>query len=145
MFIIISNEQFLQGFLEITTGVMDSLKRVCPIFLHLDKHFLTKDFKTNLKSEIMNVVNQEVTDKYIMKVLDLMVSTKSCQHHNTMKESLCKHLFTLNPDYYDLKPKLFSTFLEESFMNEVRSEKPRPTPDIDCKVVVVKKIFSFLS
>jgi len=120
----ISNEQFLQGFLEVTTGVMDSLKRICPIFLHMDKHFLTKTFKTNLKTEIMNILNQEVTDKYILKLLDLMVSTKSCQHHNAMKESLCKHLFILNPEYFDLKPKLFSMFLEDSFMSEVRSERP---------------------
>ena len=112
-----------------------------PIFTYMNRFYIEAKLHTDLKTELTKIFSSLVADKHVARLVLLMAKAqalpfsvrlyyypfvkvkKLCQTLNQVKmyiilqvhpevmATLCKHLYTLNPEYTEINPSLFSSFL----------------------------------
>ena len=90
-----------------------ALGGIVPIFTYMNRFYIEAKLHTDLKTELTKIFSSLVADKHVARLVPLMAKAQALPFsvHPEVMSTLCKHLFTLNPEYTEINPALFSSFL----------------------------------
>ena len=109
----VGDDKFIQEFHQALVQYFHALGGIVPIFTYMNRFYIEAKLGTDLKTELTRVFSSLVADKHVARLVQLMVSAQSRPFSvppSTMS-TLCKHLYTLNPDYSAIQPALFAAYL----------------------------------
>ena len=77
------------------------------------RFYIEAKLHTDLKTELTKLFSCLVADKHVKRLINLMVMVQSIPFSvpPDIMATLCRHLYTLNPDYANIHPGLFSSYL----------------------------------
>jgi len=104
---------FISEFHKALIQYFHALGGIVPIFTYMNRFYIETKLHTDLKTELMKVFSSLVSDQHIRRLLPLLSEAKSRPFAiaPAVMSTMCKHLYHLNPEYAQLEPKLFSSFL----------------------------------
>jgi len=129
----VGDDKFIQEFHQALVQYFHALGGIVPIFTYMNRFYIEAKLGTDLKTELTRVFSSLVADKHVARLVQLMVSAQSRPFSvppSTMS-TLCKHLYTLNPDYSAIQPALFAAYLpnvgprmtEEDLQAQINSDR----------------------
>ena len=79
----------------------------------MNRFYIEAKLHTDLKTELTKIFSSLVADKHVVRLVPLMAQAQAQPFsvHPEVMSTLCKHLYTLNPEYTEINPSLFSSFL----------------------------------
>ena len=109
----VGDDKFIQEFHQALVQYFHALGGIVPIFTYMNRFYIEAKLQTDLKTELTRVFSSLVADKHVTRLVNLMVSAQSRPFSvpPATMATLCKHLYTLNPDYSAIQPGLFSAYL----------------------------------
>ena len=109
----VGDDKFIQEFHQALVQYFHALGGIVPIFTYMNRFYIEAKLGTDLKTELTRVFSSLVADKHVTRLVNLMVSAQSRPFSvpPATMSTLCKHLYTLNPDYSAIQPGLFSAYL----------------------------------
>ena len=90
-----------------------ALGGIVPIFTYMNRFYIEAKLHTDLKTELTKIFSSLVADKHVARLVPLMARAQAQPFsvHPEVMSTLCKRLYTLNPEYTEINPNLFSSFL----------------------------------
>jgi len=109
----VSDDQFIAEFHKALVQYFHALGGIVPIFTYMNRFYIEAKLHTDLKTELTKLFSSLVADKHVTRLVNLMVTARSQPFSvpPATMATLCRHLYTLNPDYSAIQPGLFSSYL----------------------------------
>jgi len=109
----VSDNQFISEFHKALVQYFHALGGIVPIFTYMNRFYIEAKLHTDLKTELTKLFSCLVADKHVKRLVNLMVMVQSIPFSvpPDIMATLCRHLYTLNPDYANIHPGLFSSYL----------------------------------
>jgi len=109
----IGDDSFITEFHQALVQYFHALAGIVPIFTYMNRFYIEAKLHTDLKTELTKVFSSLVADKHVARLVPLMARAQAQPFsvHPEVMSNLCKHLYTLNPEYSEINPSLFSSYL----------------------------------
>ncbi|XP_052228892.1 CDK2-associated and cullin domain-containing protein 1-like isoform X2 [Dreissena polymorpha] len=105
--------RFLDRFASIMNQYLTALGGIVPIFNYMNRFYVETKLKTDLNEELRKLFQTTVVDTYISLVLTALEEAHSTPFSvpPATMSSLVKNLYSLSPDYANIKPHVFSVYI----------------------------------
>ncbi|XP_052773256.1 CDK2-associated and cullin domain-containing protein 1-like [Mya arenaria] len=104
---------FLDKFSFILNQYLTALSGIVPIFNYMNRFYVETKLKTDLNDELRKLFRNRIVDTHITLVLSLLEEAHSKPFTVSPPTMSClvKNLYSLNCDYANLKPSVFSKYI----------------------------------
>jgi len=107
------DDAFIAEFHKALVQYFHALAGVVPIFTYMNRFYIQSKLNTDLRSELIKIFSNLVSDPLMHKLVPLMVQAQARPFliPPDVMSTMCKRLYQLNPDYSHMEPRLFSNYL----------------------------------
>ncbi|XP_063347447.1 CDK2-associated and cullin domain-containing protein 1 [Pelmatolapia mariae] len=108
-------ENFIENFNIALTQYIASLQCIVPVFMYLNKFYIESKLNRDLREDLMKLFAEHVAEKHVNTLMPLLIKARSMPFEvqpSTMA-SVVKGLYSLQPEWAQLAPDLFSGFIPQ--------------------------------
>ncbi|XP_054655597.1 CDK2-associated and cullin domain-containing protein 1 [Dunckerocampus dactyliophorus] len=108
-------ENFVESFNAALTQYIASLQCIVPVFMYLNKFYIESKLNRDLRQELMNLFADHVAEEHVNKLMPLLIKAHAMPFEvqpSTMA-SVVTGLHSLRPEWAQLAPALFSSFIPQ--------------------------------
>ncbi|XP_008320326.1 CDK2-associated and cullin domain-containing protein 1 isoform X2 [Cynoglossus semilaevis] len=108
-------ENFIQNFNVALTEFIASLQCIVPVFMYLNKFYVESKLNRDLKEDLMKLFAYHVAEKHVNTLMPLLIEAHSLPFkvQPATMASVVKGLYSLQPEWAQLAPALFSAFIPQ--------------------------------
>ncbi|KAF7666877.1 hypothetical protein LDENG_00089950 [Lucifuga dentata] len=108
-------ENFIDNFNIALTQYTASLQCIVPVFMYLNKFYIESKLNRDLKDDLMKLFADHVAEKHMNTLMPLLIKAHSMpfQVQPSTMASVVKGLYSLQPDWAQFAPALFSGFIPQ--------------------------------
>ncbi|CAJ1066576.1 CDK2-associated and cullin domain-containing protein 1 isoform X2 [Xyrichtys novacula] len=108
-------ENIIENFSDALNRYTASLQCIVPVFMHLNKSYIEPKLNRDLKMELMKLFADHVAEKHVNTLISLLVQANATpfQVQPSTMASIVKGLYSLRPEWAELAPALFSSFIPQ--------------------------------
>ncbi|XP_012711078.2 CDK2-associated and cullin domain-containing protein 1 isoform X1 [Fundulus heteroclitus] len=119
-------ENLIENFNVALTQYLASLQCIVPVFIYLNKFYIESKLNRDLKEDLMKLFADHVAEKHLSKLMPLLIKAHSMpfQVQPSTMASVVKGLYSLRPEWAQLAPALFSSFIPQIHPPAVESRLP---------------------
>lgn len=120
------SENLIENFNVALTQYTASLQCIVPVFIYLNKFYIESKLNRDLKEDLMKLFADHVAEKHLDALMPLLIKahSKPFQVQPSTMASVVKGLYTLRPEWAQLAPGLFSSFIPQIHPPAVESQLP---------------------
>ncbi|ESP03732.1 hypothetical protein LOTGIDRAFT_136878 [Lottia gigantea] len=109
----VNKREFVERFAFTMNQYLQALAGIVPIFNYMNRFYVENKLKTDLNEELRKIFRIQVVDNQISHILNLVDETSSQPFviSPPVMARLIQNLYSLNPEYVNLKPNLFSRYI----------------------------------
>ncbi|XP_008428233.1 CDK2-associated and cullin domain-containing protein 1 isoform X2 [Poecilia reticulata] len=117
-------ENLIENFNIALTQYLASLQCIVPVFIYLNKFYIESKLNRDLKEDLMKLFADHVAEEHLRKLMPLLIKAHSMpfQVHPSTMASVVKGLYSLRPEWAQLAPALFSSFIPQIHPPAVESQ-----------------------
>nr|XP_057920223.1 CDK2-associated and cullin domain-containing protein 1 [Doryrhamphus excisus] len=108
-------ENFIESFNTALTQYIASLQCIVPVFMYLNKFYIESKLNRDLRQDLMNLFADRVAEEHVNKLMPLLIKAQTMPFKvqpSTMA-SVVTGLHSLRPEWAQLAPALFSSFIPQ--------------------------------
>ncbi|MEQ2262828.1 CDK2-associated and cullin domain-containing protein 1, partial [Xenotaenia resolanae] len=119
-------ENLIENFNVALTQYLASLQCIVPVFIYLNKFYIESKLNRDMKEDLMKLFADHVAEKHLSKLMPLLIKAHSMpfQVQPSTMASVVKGLYSLRPEWAQLAPALFSSFIPQIHPAAVESRLP---------------------
>ncbi|XP_054877767.1 CDK2-associated and cullin domain-containing protein 1 isoform X2 [Poeciliopsis prolifica] len=119
-------ENLIENFNIALTQYLASLQCIVPVFIYLNKFYIESKLNRDLKEDLMKLFADHVAEEHLSKLMPLLIKAHSMpfQVQPSTMASVVKGLHSLRPEWAQLAPALFSSFIPQIHPPAVESQLP---------------------
>ncbi|KAM4729204.1 CDK2-associated and cullin domain-containing protein 1 isoform 2-T2 [Anableps anableps] len=119
-------ENLIENFNIALTQYLASLQCIVPVFIYLNKFYIESKLNRDLKEDLMKLFADHVAEEHLSKLMPLLIKAHSMpfQVQPSTMASVVKGLYSLRPEWAQLAPALFSSFIPQIHPPAVESQLP---------------------
>lgn len=119
-------ENLIENFNVALTQYLASLQCIVPVFIYLNKFYIESKLNRDLKEDLMKLFADNVAEEHLSKLMPLLIKAHSMpfQVEPSTMASVVKGLYSLRPEWAQLAPALFSSFIPQIHPPAVESQLP---------------------
>ncbi|XP_038140077.1 CDK2-associated and cullin domain-containing protein 1 [Cyprinodon tularosa] len=119
-------QSLIENFNVALTQYLASLQCIVPVFIYLNKFYIESKLNRDLKEDLMKLFADHVAEKHLSKLMPLLIKAHSMpfQVQPSTMASVVKGLYSLRPEWAQLAPALFSSFIPQIHPPAVESRLP---------------------
>ncbi|KAJ8359954.1 hypothetical protein SKAU_G00164790 [Synaphobranchus kaupii] len=117
-------EKFIEKFSTVLTRYMAALESIVPIFIYMNKFYIETKLNRDLRDDLVRLFTDHVADKHVDTLMPLLLKAQSTPFQITPSTmaSVVRGLYSLRPDWVQLAPALFSSFIPQIHPPVLQSE-----------------------
>ncbi|XP_035255324.1 CDK2-associated and cullin domain-containing protein 1 [Anguilla anguilla] len=117
-------DKFIEKFDSVLTRYMAALESIVPIFIYMNKFYIETKLNRDLRDDLVRLFTDNVADKHVNTLMPLLLKAQSTPFQITPStmESVVRGLYSLRPDWVQLAPALFSSFIPQIHPPVLQSE-----------------------
>ncbi|XP_014847797.1 PREDICTED: CDK2-associated and cullin domain-containing protein 1 isoform X1 [Poecilia mexicana] len=117
-------ENLIENFNIALTQYLASLQCIVPVFIYLNKFYIESKLNRDLKEDLMKLFADHVAEEHLSKLMPLLIKAHSMpfQVQPSTMASVVKGLYSLRPEWAQLAPALFSSFIPQIHPPAVESQ-----------------------
>ncbi|GAB1604028.1 CDK2-associated and cullin domain-containing protein 1-like [Argonauta hians] len=104
---------FVEQFSVLMNQYLQALNGIVPIFNYMNRFYVETKLKTDLNKELRNLFSEIVVEQHVNNLLNMLEKALSVPFTISppVMASIVKNLYSLNPDYAQLKPDVFAKYI----------------------------------
>ncbi|XP_029645220.1 CDK2-associated and cullin domain-containing protein 1 [Octopus sinensis] len=104
---------FVERFSVLMNQYLQALNGIVPIFNYMNRFYVETKLKTDLNKELRNLFSEIVVEQHVNNLLNLLEKALSVPFTISppVMASIIKNLYSLNPEYAQLKPDVFAKYI----------------------------------
>ncbi|XP_070697133.1 CDK2-associated and cullin domain-containing protein 1 [Pempheris klunzingeri] len=108
-------ENFIENFNVALTQYTASLQCIVPVFMYLNKFYIESKLNRDLREDLMKLFADHVAEKHVNTLMPLLIKAHAMpfQVQPSTMASVVKGLYSLQPEWAQLAPALFSGFIPQ--------------------------------
>ncbi|KAJ8250469.1 hypothetical protein COCON_G00223910 [Conger conger] len=117
-------DKFIEKFNCFLTRYMAALESIVPIFIYMNKFYIETKLNRDLRDDLVRLFTDHVADKHVNTLMPLLLKAQSTPFQITPSTmaSVVRGLYSLRPDWVQLAPALFCSFIPQIHPPVLQSE-----------------------